>query len=400
MEPDGARGSEKLDVWCVVPAYNCAATAAPVARQCRAYVRHVLVVDDGSDDADLAALLDGTDIAVLRHERNCGKGAALRSALQHVQERGGTHLVALDGDGQHLPDDLPGLIERIRENPAALVVGCRDFDTPHVPGSSRFGRAFSNLWVRLETGVALQDTQSGFRAYPVALMARLKLRSRHYDFEIEALTRAIWAGIPVVETPVSVVYPPASQRISHFRPWVDNARLSLLHARLVGRRLVPWPHRKLIVQSDDLPVAHLFRHPAQGLRALLRENATPAGLAASAAVGTLLAVLPLVGLHMIVILYATARLHLNKVMALSIQNLYAPPFVPFLCIQVGHYLRQGVWWTDFSREAVLNHIHHRALEWLLGSLVLAPLFAALAALAVFVAARALGPRRRAEKERG
>ena len=392
MATDSTNLSGEPDTWCVVPAYNCSATAADVARKCRELLPQVLVVDDGSADADLQGLLGGTDITVLRHAENRGKGAALATALQHVLERGGTHMVTIDADGQHLPGDLPGLLSGVRADGAAIVIGCRHFGTPNVPAGSRFGRRFSNMWVKLETGVTLDDTQSGFRVYPVRYISQLGLGGRHYDFEIEVLTRGIWAGLDVAEVPVSVVYPPPGERISHFRPFVDNLRLSLMHARLVGRRLVPWPHRKLVQPTDRPSRLALLRNPFSCLKMLLRENATPSGLAVAAAVGTVLAVLPLVGFHSIAILYASARLHLNKVMALSIQNLYAPPFVPFLCIEAGYFLRHGKWWTDFSRETILESIHLRVFEWFIGSLVLAPIFAAIAAGVTFAAARALSRR--------
>ncbi len=376
------------DIWCVIPVYNSAAAAARVARECRQRLDQVLVVDDGSTDADLRQLLRGQDITVVRHPRNLGKGRALLTALQHVAAHGGTHMITLDGDGQHLPADLPGLLAAIRAHPAAIVIGCRDFNTPNVPGGSRFGRRFSNFWIRLETGRGLTDTQSGYRAYPVELLSRLRMAGRRYDFEVEVIVRALWAGAEIRETPVHVVYPPPAERISHFRPFVDNARLSRMHARLVGRCLLPWPHVRLVGTAGRTPIS-LWRHPKLVLKRLLSENATPAGLAAAAAVGSLLAVLPLIWCHMAVILYVSARLHLNKVMALGIQNLYMPPFTPFLCIQVGYYLRHGQWWTEFTRETLLLNIHHRLFEWLIGSLILGPLYALIAAVVTYFSARAI-----------
>ena len=108
--------------------------------------------------------------------------------------------------------------------------------------------------------------------------------------------------------------------------------------------------------------------------------------------GYMLAVLPLVGVHMAVILYVCIRLRLNKVMALAIQNLFMPPFSPFLCIELGHFMRHGHFWTEFTLHNCVNEMHHRLYEWLLGSLALAPLFAVLAWCAVYLIAS--GIRRR------
>ncbi len=241
-------------VWCVVPVYNNAATVADVVRRCRERIADVLVIDDGSTDADLAALLAGLDVHVVRHERNLGKGGALLTGLAFVAARGARHMITIDADGQHDPADLPVLLRAVSETPDAIVVGCRDFSGPHVPGSSRFGRRFSNFWIRLETGRDIADSQSGFRAYPVAPLTRLRFSGRRYDFEVEVLVRAAWAGVGLREVPVRVHYPPRGQRVSHFRPWMDNLLISRTHARLVGRRLVPIPHRQ-VADCAPPPVA-------------------------------------------------------------------------------------------------------------------------------------------------
>ena len=229
-------------VWCVIPVYNNARTLREVAVGCRAQMDHVLVVDDGSTDAQVGALLEGTDVTILSHDRNRGKGAAILTATDYVRRHGGTHIITIDADGQHSPNDLSKFLAAIREDGTAIIVGCRGFETENVPRASRFGRRFSNMWIRLETGLELHDTQSGFRAYPVHCLTRLRLRGRRYDFEVEVLTRAAWAGVPVREVDVGVTYAAPGQRVSHFRPVVDNLRISRMHARLVGRRLLPFRH--------------------------------------------------------------------------------------------------------------------------------------------------------------
>jgi predicted LPLAT superfamily acyltransferase len=246
MAPPSPETPPAADVWCVVPAYNNAATVAGVVRGCRERIPNVLVVDDGSTDADLAGLVSGLDVHVVRHARNRGKGCALLTGLAFVAARGARHMITIDADGQHDPADLPVLVRAVRETPDAIVVGCRDFSGPNVPGSSRFGRRFSNFWIRLETGRSVADSQSGFRAYPVAPLSRLRFSGRRYDFEVEVLVRASWAGVGLRDVPVRVHYPPRGHRVSHFRPWMDNLLISRTHARLVGRRLVPIPHRQVV----------------------------------------------------------------------------------------------------------------------------------------------------------
>ena len=378
-----------MKIACVIPHYNHTATVLNVAAGARKYLDDVRVADDGSTDlpADFSDRLNALGVALLRSERNLGKGAAILTAARALEADGVSHMIVLDADGQHDPDDLPRFIAEIGEHPEAVIVGCRDFDhAANVPGASRFGRNFSNFWCRLETGIPCGDTQSGFRAYPVAGLTALHFSCRRYNFEIEALVKLLWSGYALREVPIGVFYDVPGKRISHFDPWRDNLRLTVLHTVLVSRQLLPLPHRRLVVPPPGARTWEILFHPLELLRRLLRENADPAGLAASAAVGTFLAVLPLIGVHMAVILYVCIRLRLNKAMALAIQNLFMPPLSPFLCIEVGYYLRHGRWWTEFTLHNCLGELHFRLYEWLLGSLLLAPFFAVVVWLIVRVAA--------------
>ncbi len=121
----------------------------------------------------------------------------------------------------------------------------------------------------------------------------------------------------------------------------------------------------------------------------MSENSTPGALAAAAGVGTLLAVLPLLGLHGVVILYAAARLHLNKLMAFNIQHIFMPPLTPFLCIELGYYLRHGRFLTEFTMQTLFEQGVSRIAEWLLGSLILAPVFAVITSGIVYFTALAV-----------
>ena len=380
----------RQDIWCVIPVYNNGNTVEQVAMDCLEYVPNVLVVDDGSTDANIEEMFRSTGVKVMSHSANRGKGEAVRAGLQYVRDNGGRYMITIDADGQHFPQDLEKFIPGIKKNDPAIIIGKRNFSSEPVPKKSRFGRAFSNFWIRLETGIALSDTQSGFRAYPVKEISQIRTRGRHYDFEAEILARAAWAGLDLREIEVGVNYPPGRKRITHFRPFLDNLRISLTHTRLAGRRLVPWPHRKLVQKKSRGP--GLFRQPRAFFLMLLRENATPAGLAASAAVGVFLGTLPLVSVHSLAILYVTSRLNLNKIMALSIQNLCIPPFVPALCIEIGYYMRHGKWLTDVSFHAVFGQIPERLYEWLLGSIIVAPAAAAIIGAIVFVLASAVRER--------
>jgi uncharacterized protein (DUF2062 family) len=371
-------------LWCALPVYNNRETLHQVAAECRALVCHVVVVDDGSTDVVVRELLADLDVTVLVHGENRGKGEALRTASRFVEEQGGVYMVTVDADGQHLPRDIEKFIAAVLEDDSAIVIGCRNFQTENVPFSSRFGRSFANFWLQVETGLQVADCQSGFRAYPVRHLNRLKLRGSHYDFEAEVLARAAWAGLSLKMVPIDVIYPKAEDRVSSFRPLLDNLRLTHTHALLVLRRLLPLPHPRLVAKTPlDLS---LLRHPGKVLRLLLKESATPQGLALSAAVGLFIAVLPIFFLHTGVILYFSQRLGLNKIVSLNIQHLAMPPLVPALCIELGYYMRNGVWLTDLSFATVFRQFSARLYEWFLGSLVIAPLAALLAWIVIYLTA--------------
>jgi len=291
-------------------------------------------------------------------------------------------MITVDADGQHDPRDMERFFPLMRDSDKRLVIGCRDFNTEHVPASSRFGRAFANFWLKAETGVTVDDCQSGFRAYPVRYLNQLKFKGSRYDFEAEVLAKAAWAGLELVMVSVSVHYPKPEERVSSFKPFLDNLRLSRIHSMLVGRRLLPLPHKKLAAGKPAVDLS-LLRHPGKVLKMLLQENATPEGLAASAAIGVFLAVLPLLFMHTLVILYVALRLNLNKIVAVNVQHIAMPPLVPALCIEVGYYMRHGAWLTDLSFATVFEQFSARLYEWFLGSLLIGPLLALLVGTIVY-----------------
>ena len=191
-------------IWCVVPVYNNGTTVKRVAVECRDQLKNVLVVDDGSTDMDVAALLEGIDVAVVKHGTNLGKGQAILTASRYVEEQGGRYMITIDADGQHFPRDIAKFLPLLKEDEPAIIIGSRNFATENVPLSSRFGRSFANFWLKVETGETISDCQSGFRAYPVHYLNKLRFKGLRYDFEAEVLAKAAWAGIRLKTVPIEV----------------------------------------------------------------------------------------------------------------------------------------------------------------------------------------------------
>lgn len=235
--PCAGPGSAGKRVCAVIPVYNNASTVRQVAEATLRHIPDLLVVDDGSTDADLKEKLDDLPLLYHCHASNLGKGAALRTALRLLADSGFDYMLSLDADGQHDPADIPSFLELARSEEDIFAVGCRDFSGQAVPPGSRIGRAFSDLLLKWECGVRTSDSQSGFRLYPVRLLGGLPFRCSRFDFETEALALAVRAGAHYREIPVRVYYPPQGERVTHFRPLPELARLTRLHFRLLAQRV-------------------------------------------------------------------------------------------------------------------------------------------------------------------
>lgn len=356
----------------VIPVYNHGRTLRAVVEKALGEGFPVLVLDDGSDDGSLETV---ADLPILRHRfpLNRGKGAAILAGGALARDLGYDAVLTIDADGQHDPADAWLLLDAAAARWPAIVIGARRMETTNVPRSSLFGRDFSNFWVRIECGQALPDTQSGYRLYPAAFLASGRFLSRRYAFEVEVLVRGGWAGLPILSTPVSVYYPPGDERVSHFHKFKDNLRLSCLHTLLVLRSLLPWPHRRIFSKLESEKPVQTLLHPLHFFRRLSREHNSPAELGAAVWVGIFIGALPIIPFGIVTIIYVTHRLHLNKLAGVGASNVCCAPFVPFLCIEAGHFLRYGRLWTEFNRQTMLHEMHQRLWEWLLGALLVGPL---------------------------
>lgn len=368
----------------VIPTYNNGTTLPDVVRGALDTGLDVLVVDDGSTD-DGPGLLSELPATVIGYGENRGKGAAILEAGRWAAEHHYTHVITIDADGQHDPGEVGVFLDAIRADPAALVLGKRDFDSPDVPDSSKFGRNFSNFWVKITSGQNVSDSQSGYRAYPVEILTRIRCRSKRYNFEVEILVRAIWAGFPVSSVGISVVYSDETRAGSHFDPWRDNIRISLTYARLFLRHVAPVPHKKLHGPSNRQLLKEYFTGPKTLFRMLLQENLSMREIVLACMLGIFLGTLPLIGLHSVAIIFVATRLRLNRLIAFNISHFCAPPVVPALCIEAGHWLRTGgfiILDQDTIRN-IGNDIWGYIGDYLLGSVVMAPVLAGVTGFVVY-----------------
>ena len=213
----------------IIPTYNNEKTLTQVVYDVLKYTSSIIVVNDGATDSTGEILKEFAEmIEIVSYKENRGKGFALKCGFDRAEALGYKAAITLDSDGQHFASDLEAFVRSAETNPGALLIGQR-FIEGLIPLGNSFANRFSNFWFAVHTGRRLQDTQNGFRLYPLAAMKGLRPLSSRFEAELELLVRSAWKGIAIRPVPVHVYYPPEGERISHFRPGRDFFRISLLN---------------------------------------------------------------------------------------------------------------------------------------------------------------------------
>ena len=213
----------------VIPAFEAEATLPAVLDGVRAALpgAGLVVVDDGStDDTGGAARRGGAK--VVRHDANLGKGRALASGLDEAVRSGARYVVTMDADGQHPPASAPSLLAALRGDSADVVVGARRRDSGGMPWLRRLSNRLSSALLSRALGVAIPDSQSGFRAFTATVAGAVHPAGARYEFETEFLVLAAGQGFRLGAVAVPTVYAGAR---SHFRYGADTARLTGLFLR-------------------------------------------------------------------------------------------------------------------------------------------------------------------------
>ena len=213
-----------IRVAAVIPAFNEAAAIARVVAGIRGIVDQVFVVDDGSED-ETAIRAAEAGAVVLRHERNSGKGNAVRTGLTKVLEGPFTHVLLLDGDMQHLPTEAATLITTAANSGADAVLGERRFFRENMPASRYHANRLGSVVLSWFIGVRLRDTQCGFRIFRLDSLRRLRLRATGYEIETEMLVKVRRRGGRLASVPITAVY---GNEQSKLRPVRDTTRTCFL----------------------------------------------------------------------------------------------------------------------------------------------------------------------------
>ncbi|MBK8807657.1 MAG: DUF2062 domain-containing protein [Bacteroidales bacterium] len=332
----------------MVPTYNNAGTLGGVIADILNYTDNLIVINDGSTDTTPQILKQFENkIKTLTISPNQGKGNALRTGFKYAFASGYEYAITIDSDAQHFPEDLPAFLDKIAASPGALIVGDRNMNKEGIPAKSSFGNNFSNFWYKVETGIKLPDTQTGYRLYPLREIAQKRYFTKKFEFEIEVLVRAAWSGVEVTHIPIKVYYAPQNERVSHFRPFKDFTRISILNTVLVFLAFLFFRPRLWIINLKK-----------KGFKELLSIKESNAKLAKAIGFGVFMGIVPFWGFQMLMAVTLAQILKLNKVIVLIAANISLPPLIPFIIyisLQTGVFI--------FPQYAdVVNNLHKEIIN--------------------------------------
>ncbi|AEH01939.1 DUF2062 domain-containing protein [Lacinutrix sp. 5H-3-7-4] len=326
---------KKQNICVLIPTYNNAATLKRVIDGVLEYTDNLLIVNDGSTDATPQILENYTTVKQLHIPENKGKGNALREGFTKAESLGYTFAITIDSDGQHYPNDLHNFITGLENaaNDNVIIVGARNMEQANIPGKSSFGHKFSNFWYWFETGIKLTDTQSGYRLYNLKAVNALNLVTNKFEYEIEIIVKAAWKGIDVFNVPVKVLYD-KDERVSHFRPFRDFTRVSIINTYFVILAIFFYKPRQLFRNLKKKGIKRFF------LEDFLGQDDSPLKKALSIALGVFIGLSPFWGFHTVIVLFLAVSLNLNKAIAFAFSNVSLPPFIPFVLyasVKVGQF---------------------------------------------------------------
>lgn len=362
-------GLEKFNCCIVIPTFNNAKTLSNLLLDLSILSDRLIVVNDGSTDETSEVLGQYENTGIIQFEKNRGKGAALKAGFREAVKQGYDRAITMDSDSQHSPEDLKNFLDALVEQPDALIVGSRDLEAENMPGKNTFGNRFSNFWFVVETGKKLPDTQSGYRLYPLHKMRGMKFYGGKYEFEFEVLVRLSWRGIPVIPVTVSVYYPPDGERISHFRPFRDFFRISVLNSILTIMGILIFRPLLFFRSLTKGNIKDFIR------REVVRSEEGNAKKATAIGFGVFMGIVPVWGYQMILSVLFAHWLKLNKAIVLLSSNISLGPMMPviiFLSYMFGSvFVSNPEMLVPNFEEIDLSVIKNQIIQYLIGSIALA-----------------------------
>jgi len=373
----------------IVPTYNNQKTLKRVLDSILNYTSDIIIVNDGSTDETADILKQYSQLTQIHHPKNTGKGRALRNGFRKAIEKNFEYAITIDSDGQHFAEDILVFLEENYQEPHSLLIGSRNMTQENVPRKSSFGNKFSNFWFKFETGIKLDDTQSGFRLYPLRLIPKVFFTNK-FEFEIEVIVRSAWKGIVVKNVPVQVLYDPA-ERVSHFRPFQDFTRISILNTVLVTNALLYIKPRDFFRRGKKKGFKKFF------LEDILESKDSNFKKSAAIALGIFIGMSPFWGFQTILLFAFAALFRLNKVIAYLSSNVSFPPFIPFIIygsLKMGSYFVSSDAPLILDSSMTFDDIQKNAAQYIVGSLILATVSALIVGFVSYLLLTAFSKKRK------
>ena len=354
--------------YCIlVPTYNNERTLEKVLNGVLGISKNVIVVNDGSTDGTSEILKRFTDkVTLINYNENQGKGNALQLGFHKAFDMGLDYAITIDSDGQHYPEDIALLLEQIEQNPGNLVMGSRNMEQASVPGKSSFGNKFSSFWFWVETGISLTDTQTGFRAYPLASIQGLKFYTKRFEFEIEIIVRLAWKNVKISEANIKVEY--SEDRVSHFRPFQDFSRVGMVHTVAVTLGLLFFLPRLLIWNFSIQKIWDKIKIEFS------KDVKHPVKLASAVGLGLFFGILPIWGFQMMAGFAVASWFKLNRALVLLISNISIPPMIPLIVygsFKTGALFVENPVYLVTLSEVDAQTIYLQVRQYVIGSSILA-----------------------------
>ncbi|SHM41929.1 DUF2062 domain-containing protein [Chryseobacterium polytrichastri] len=384
--PEAQNAISEKKICVLIPTYNNEKTLRRVIDGVLDYTENIIVINDGSTDSTQQILCHYSQITTISLPENKGKGNGLKIGFRKAKELGFDYAITIDSDGQHYPDDIPVFVEALlNEEHNVLLIGNRNMSQDGIPKKSSFGNCFSNFWFWFETGIKLEDTQSGYRLYPLHKIPK-KYFTPKFEFEIEIIVRTAWRHVPVKNVPIKVLYDPA-ERVSHFRPFKDFTRISILNTILVTITLLYIIPRNFINNFRKKSFKRFIKED------VLESDGSNRTKAFSIALGVFIGLCPLWGFQTLLVISLSVLFKLNKVLAFVASNVSLPPLIPFV-IAASLFLGSPFVHGDsniLSSDINFDLIKNNLLQYVIGSLILASSMSLILGTATFLFLNKVSP---------
>ncbi|MCM8782946.1 MAG: glycosyltransferase family 2 protein [Candidatus Omnitrophica bacterium] len=204
----------------IVPTYNESKNIASIVKKLKGYNLEVVVVDDGSQD-NTAKVAENYGAKVIKNAYNLGKGASLIKGFNYAIKNNFDIVITMDGDGQHLPEEVLNFIQKAKESSACIFIGNRMLNTKDMPFLRKLTNLIMSLFISLIVKQYIPDTQCGFRLIKRELLEKLKLDTRHYETESEIIIKAKQLGYKIEVVPIKCIYRKLKSQI---HPFLDTLR--------------------------------------------------------------------------------------------------------------------------------------------------------------------------------